>query len=401
LISVEISKGRLIHNLNEFKKLAPEGQIAPVLKSNAYGHGLIEVARILEENQHKLNPKTSIFAHEKRMPFFVVDSYFEAIALRAKKVKTPILVIGFTRPETIAAARLKDVSFAITSMDILRLFKKIPPESENSELGMISIGALADAIKRPRRIHIKIDTGMRRQGISVDDVSETIEIFKSNTGLVLEGLCSHFSDADNTDESFTEKQILLWNKAVQTFRSAFPNIKYLHLSNTDGHHFYHDIEANISRLGIGLYGISSNVTLNKKLNILPVMEMKTIITGMRKLQAGETVGYSNTFKATKDMKIATIPVGYFEGLDRRLSNQGTILVGTNRIACPIVGRVSMNITVIDVSKLNNVAIGTPVTVISSNPDDPNSIANISKLCGVISYESAIRISTHLKRVIVD
>lgn len=391
LITIEISRSRLIHNLNEFRKLAPirqlaetfapDGAVAPVLKSNAYGHGLLEVAGILENEKKK----------SKQIPFFVVDSYFEAIALRANRIKTPLLVIGYTRPETMAKSRLKNVAFTVTGMETL---EHLPREN-----------------RRMIRVHLKIDTGMRRQGIMPEEADRAIEIIKGNNSIVLEGLCSHLCDADNADESFTESQIHVWNRMAKKFRAAFHSLKYTHLAATDGHYFGHDIDANVSRLGIGLYGLSENSVLTTKLDLRPVLEMKTIVTGIKKLKEGETVGYGRAFKAMTDMTIATIPVGYFEGIDRRLSSGpdaskvGQIQIGPNRTPCPIVGRVSMNITSVDVSKVAGhgssvgVKVGDVAVVISNNTADPNSIASIAKKCGTISYEIAVRIPAHLKRVV--
>ena len=136
----------------------------------------------------------------------------------------------------------------------------------------------------------------------------------------------------------------------------------------------------------------------KGVNLKPVLEMKTIITGIKKIRKGDAVGYNNTFVAKEDMTIATIPVGYNEGVDRRLSNKGYMKV--SGILCPIIGRVSMNITIIDVSKINGVKIADEVIVLSSNKQDKNSIENITKDCETISYEIAVHIPPHLKRVMI-
>ena len=366
LITVEISRSRLLHNLNEFRKLAPDGSVAPVLKSNAYGHGLFEVASILE--------------HEKDIPFFIVDSYFEAVALRAKHIQTPILIIGYTRPETIVESRLKDVSFTVTGLETLEAIKEAH--------GSISI-------------HLKIDTGMHRQGILPEEADKAISLIKANPHLFLEGICTHLNDADNSDYSYTRNQIALWNGLAKKFRDAFPTLRYVHASATDGHQFTETIDANVSRLGIGLYGLSENQEISKKAGLQPVMSVKTIITGVKRLKRGETVGYGNTFKAEKDMMIATIPFGYFEGLDRRLSNKGAVEVGQSKVLCPIVGRVSMNITTIDVSTASNAKIGDEVIVIGDDPAKKNSFAEIAELCDTITYEGAVRIPEHLKRSVVD
>jgi len=370
--------------------------IAPVLKSNAYGHGLIEVAHILDG--------------QSDIPFCIVDSYFEAIALRSKGFKHHLLVIGYTRPETIRNSNLSNVSFTVTNIETLRAIAEQKVERWTGTEGKIGFRSI-NLRFRPKlvHIHLKIDTGMNRQGILPEEIDEAITLLKNDgTGkrpVILEGICSHLCDADNSDESFSEKQIHVWNKVVERFNHEFKTLKYIHLSATDGHRFTSDITANVSRLGIGLYGLSENKSFVDKLDLLPAMEMRTIITGIKKVKEGETIGYGNTYVATKDITVATIPVGYFEGLDRRLSssekNSGFILVGKNRTPCPIVGRVSMNITIIDISSVASLGgVGDEVIVISNISSDPNSIISMAKKCVTISYEIAVHVPAHLKRVIV-
>ncbi len=369
LVIIEISRSNLLHNLSEFRKLAPNGQIAPVLKSNAYGHGMFEVAEILEN------------AEGTKVPFFVVDSYFEAVALRSHGIKTPLLIVGYTRAEMITHSKLKNVSFTVTSMATLHSLRKT---------------------KNTVRIHLKIDTGMHRQGIMPEEVETALEILKNNSQIVLEGLASHLCDTDNTDDAFTHSQILLWNTLSRKFNGIFPNtLKYLHLSATDGHRCSDSIEANLSRLGIGLYGLCDGKIFEPNLDLKPVLELKTIITGTKILKKNHITGYGKTFRAEKDTPIATIPVGYYEGLNSRLSNNGVVLVGPSRVPCPIIGRISMNITTIDISNIPEAKDGTPVVAISNIASDQNSIFEIAKKVGSISYEVAVKIPSHLKRVIVD
>lgn len=370
LIAVFVSRGRLLRNLERFRKLAKGRLIAPVLKSNAYGHGLIEVAGILEGTAG--------------IPFFVVDSYFEAVALRAQRIKTPLLIIGYNRPDTILCSNLRDVAFTVTSMETL---KKLSRTEEYV------------------RIHLKIDTGMNRQGILPEEIPAAMDMMKENPLIQLDGICTHFSDADNSDESYTDGQIHIWNRAAKLIKANFPGMKHVHAANTDGSRFSPDIEANVIRLGIGLYGLSENPAYaggdGGSYGLEPALEMTTIMTGVKKIERDATVGYGNTFKAEKPMTLATVPVGYFEGLDRRISNKGALLVGPDRVPCPIVGRVSMNITTLDVSQVPDVAIGMPVVVMSNNPNDPNSMVALARACGTISYELAVKIPAHLKRIIVD
>jgi alanine racemase len=353
-------------------KLAPKGRLIPALKSNAYGHGICTVADILEsELKAGLIPRSAI-------PFFAIDSYFEAINLRAKGVKTPLLIIAYTRPDVMQDSCLKKISYVVSNIetleDISRIYKKI-------------------------NIHLKIDTGMHRQGIFPSEIDRAVKIIKSNPNINLEGICSHFADADNADSTFTMEQIKLWNEVVSKFEKIFGNIPYIHLSNSYGHKYAKDIKANISRLGIGLYGLCNNLT--DDMSLQPILSMKTILTGIKTINKGDTVGYSNTFTADREMKIANIPVGYSEGLDRQLSNIGFVQVGPNKTLCPIIGRISMNITTIDVSGLKDPKIGDEVIVISDDNGDKNSISGmIGALHNTIEYELLVHIPQHLKRVVV-
>ncbi len=359
LVTIDIFSDALIYNFNQFRKITPHKNVVPTLKSNAYGHGISLIARELEN---------------ERFPFFVVDSYFEAKMLRSDGIETPILIIGYSSLEMILKNKIKDISFTITSLDSLK--------------------ELSEAINKKINIHLKVDTGMHRQGLLLNEVEQAFNIIKNNSNIMLEGICSHLSDSDSNDDKFTLSQIEIWNNIVDRAKSTFPDIKYIHLSNTYGHRYSDRIKANTSRLGIGLYGLANIEGLDLK----PVLEMKTIISGIKKINKGDTVGYNNTFTAPDDMTIATIPLGYYEGLDRRLSNKGYVKV--NGKFCKIAGRVSMNITTIDVSNVGNIKIGDPVQVISNIPSDKNSIHSISEISDTIPYEAIISLPERLRRVVI-
>jgi alanine racemase len=194
LITISISKGALLGNLEQFRKMTPHDSIAPVLKSNAYGHGIALVAKTLEKN-------IANTAGAGNIPFFVIDSYFEAAALRNEGVRTPLLIIGYTSPEIILKNKLAEVICTVTSLDTL---KKL--SSSGTRV----------------RIQLKIDTGMHRQGILVSEVEEAIACIKNAGTLILEGISSHLPDADGADASFTRGQIQKWNGIVKIFRAEFP-----------------------------------------------------------------------------------------------------------------------------------------------------------------------------------
>ncbi|MFA6602101.1 MAG: alanine racemase [Candidatus Paceibacterota bacterium] len=394
LVRVEISRSRLLHNLEAYLALDPENKIAPVVKSNAYGHGLLEVAKILD-TANRLDPEI-----KGRLPFLVIDSYFEAIALTAKKIRLPLLIIGYTSPEIIKASKTTNISYTIANLQTLK--------------------AIAETT-RLVRIHLKFNTGMNRQGLEPEEFQEALTIIQSNSKIKLIGICSHLCDAANLDPEYTHKQITTWSKLVALAKKEMPTIKYFHLSATDGH-WYAGIRRpsdegdpsifhNVTRLGLGLYGLAdfeteetSTLSLDRKafiknLDLQPALELKTSLTSIRKLKTGQVIGYDKTFKASKEMTIATIPVGYYEGLDRRLSNIGSVIV--NDEICPIVGLISMNIACIDISAVSNPRIGQEVTVISSKTSLVNSVANIAKLCKTAAYEIVVHVAGHLKRVVVE
>ncbi|MBI4239895.1 alanine racemase [Candidatus Uhrbacteria bacterium] len=362
LVEVFIYASALRHNYSFFQNRKQGLSVAPVLKSNAYGHGLVNVAQVVDTLS---------------APFLAVDSYFEALVLRNEGIRSPLLVIGYTPQENIERSRLKKIFFTIVSLDELEV--------------------LSRTLSVSRTFHLKVDTGMRRQGIGCADISKAALLVKKNPNIILDGLCSHFADADGQSTVFTREQIQKWNEAVRFFRKEFPALSYYHISQTAGVEYAQECDANVLRLGLGLYGMTTNPREDDQL-LRPALEMRSILATLRQISSGEKVGYNITFQAERNMKIATVPVGYYEGIDRRLSSKGSFMIGDT--PCPIVGRVSMNITSIDVSAVSSAKLGMPVTIISSQKKDANSVEQFAVLCGAIPYELLVRIPSQLRRTLV-
>jgi alanine racemase len=365
LVEVSISKENLLTNFRTYQKRYPNLQFAPVLKSNAYGHDLGTIARLLDR---------------EKVAFFMVDSYYEARRLRRAGVRSRILVMGYVRPEDIAKSKLPHVDFGITDLEQLRTLTKL--------------------VRHPIRIHLKLDTGMHRQGIPFDHISFAEDLIKGQPLLELVGICSHFADADGEDETFTRKQVEIWQEAAKELLLAFPSIEYRHIAATKGVRFGEDTGTNVARLGIGLYGFDTSPSAEAPLR--PVLELRTLISSVRDIKEGESVGYNATYTADHPMKLATVPVGYYEGIDRRLSNKGAMLV--EGVVCPIVGRVSMNMTSIDVSHVPNIAPGDTVVAVSRIPSDPNSVSNIVRTVSSAEYTETeyvilTHFAPHLERVV--
>ncbi len=366
LVHVLIDGDRIVANFDYFQRRHPDCSIVPVLKSNAYGHGLALVAHEME-NAKAFLPQISV-------PFFAVDSYHEALILRNEGIRTPILIIGYSDDANILSSHLKDVAWTISSIEQFR--------------------SLLPLLRRETFIHCKIDTGMHRQGIAPDEISEALELVRKTPLARLDGVCSHFADADTPDSELTRAQINAWNAHVAQIRAAVGDIRWRHISATAGHRYASLVDANMIRLGLGLYGYSNDPLEDAA--IRPALEMLTYITQLRDLPAGERIGYNGTYTTEAPLRLATIPVGYAEGLDRRLSNKGSVLV--HGVACPIVGRISMNMATIDVSAVPDVQPQDEVVVISAQKNALNSAGEMARLCDTIPYDMLVRIPSTLSRV---
>lgn len=355
IITVEINKRRLLDNVQALREIAPQWQIAPVLKSNAYGHDLVTVAGIVEETSPA---------------FICVDSYPEAETIRHAGIKTPILIMGFTPTPTIRAGRLSKTAFTITSLEQLR--------------------EIADASVT---IHLKFDTGMHRRGIEPSALQDVLNVI-TEASCAVEGIMSHFAESEKASD-VTKRQISEWNALVAQCKTLLPDVKYYHLANSGGFAYHDKIDANVGRTGLAMYGINPG---NLKCELQPVLEMKSIVTEVRTLHAGESVGYSGTYTATRDIKTAVIPVGYFEGLDRRLSNKGIYTAGSATL--PIIGRVSMNMSCCDASAAPKLTYGDTITIISADATQANSVVKMAEICETVPYELLVRIPAGLRRVVV-
>lgn len=359
LVKIILDGAQLTKNFRTFVSLREGLRIAPVLKSNAYGHGLLIVGKKLD-TEHP--------------PFFVVDSYHEALMLKNEGIRSDVLVLGYTSPQNILNAKRGDVVFGITTM--------------------VQLEEISRSLRQKMRFHLKVDTGMHRQGIMQNELNDAISFIKKNPYIVLEGICSHFADADVNESEITKKQIEIWNTIVETIKGKFSGLLYTHVEATAGTQYGGLIRANVARVGLGTYGIDS--AKRDHLDIAPVMRMESIIAGVKKILPGECVGYNATFCAQQETVVATVPVGYFEGIDRRLSNAGFFKVKGEY--CPIVGRVNMNMTSIDVSRIKDIREGDTVEVVSNVPGDKNSVQSMAEICGTIPYEILVGIPERIRRV---
>ncbi len=359
LVAARVYAGRLLHNYSEFGKICAPRRVAPVLKSNGYGHGLVEVARVLDG---------------QRPPFLVVDGYFEALVLRNEGIRSPILVMGYADTTNILACRLPDVAFCISDAEQLQ--------------------QLVRRLRRRMAFHLKVDTGMHRNGIPADSLEHALTLAKRCDALRLVGMCSHFADAANTP--YTMGQIRTWNRVARLARQAVPSLEHLHVAATAGTAFNDHVQANVVRLGTGLYGIDS--CPDRELPLRPALDVVSRIAAVKRVEAGVRIGYGLTYTAGSKTVLAQVPTGYHSCVDARLANRGAFTV--RGVACPIVGRVSMNTTTIDVSQVVDPRPGETVIVIDAEKDATNSVAAIASLCDASPYHILAAISPKLQRIVV-
>jgi len=357
---IEISKQRLVDNYNYLSSLSDKIKIAPVLKSNAYSHGIKEVATILDE----INPI-----------FFCVDSLYEAYELLKSKIKSPILIMGYVDPENLSMKKLP-FSYAVFGLEQLQGILKSQPQA---------------------KVHLFVDTGMHREGIRLDELEEFLKRLTDKEKNSIVGVMSHLALAEDSQNSDTKKQINHFKKAVKLLRkySIFP--KYIHLGNSPGLLNNKNLRlsslSNASRIGRALYGISSI----KNNNLKQVLQLKTHIIQIKKIKQGEKVGYDFTYQAKKDGIVAVLPIGFYDGVDRRLSNKGVVLIKNK--TCPIIGRVSMNLTVVDVTSVKNIKVGDEVIVFSNN-EDKNNVVNTAEKIDAIPYEILVHLERSMRRKVV-
>lgn len=355
----EIDLGALADNYKKIAEYAHPAEIIAVVKADAYGHGVERCAHAL---------------YNCGCRFFAVATANEALQMRRLFSDCEILILGNT-PNVELANILSDNDIIIT-LGSLEYAKRLEQELSNG---------------RKLRCHIKLDTGMNRIGFSTrdEDFSELASVFDVK-GLEIEGLFSHFACADMPESPMTDKQLERYLKTEEKLKALGHSFKARHISNSAATIYRHDACLDYVRCGIILYGLDPSGEAPAK-GLKPVMSLKTYITHIHTLRAGESVGYGATFTAENDMKIATIPIGYADGFIRAYANGGYMTVRGNR--CPIVGRICMDQCMIDITGVDAVP-GDEVEVFGEH----TSVDVFAKAAGTINYECVCLLSRRVDRV---
>jgi len=361
---IEIDKKAIHHNYHAFRNLIDKNcKILAVVKSNAYGHNLVEFA----QEQVKLG-----------VDFLGVDSVREAMTLRHEGLRIPILVLGYTLPEMVKEAAKKDISITVSNFE--------------------SLSAVIQS-REKIKIHIKIDTGMFRHGFSEEDVPKVLTKLKKDKNIILEGLFTHFSMAKDPHYlTYTKIQ----TERFINCRNIFLKAGYspiCHASATSGILILKDAHFDMVRVGIGLYGVwpseETKLFLGSKFHLQPILSWKTIVAEIKKIRKDSRVGYDGAAVVKRDSIIAICPIGYWHGYPRALSNIGYLLINGKK--AKVLGRVCMDIVMVDITDIKNVKIGDEVTIIGKSKDAEITADEVSVLLGGSTYEFLTRINPQIKR----
>jgi alanine racemase len=359
---LEIDLNALVHNLNYFRGLLkPNVKVMVMVKAFSYGSGSHEIANLLQF--HRVDSLGVAFTDE-------------GIALREAGITLPIVVLN---PE-------------FGSYDLMIEYNLEPEIFSFSSLNDFTTTLSKHGVTN-YPIHLKIDTGMHRLGFMPNDIAELCKKLKSLTNIKVESIFSHLvATDDNKHDQFTHEQVKRFELASQQIIKSLGYKPMLHILNSAGIERFSQYQFDAVRLGIGLYGISS---VHQK-NLLNVSTLKTFVAQLHKIGTGETVGYNRMGIVNQPSVIATIPIGYADGLNRKLSNgKGSVMV--NGKLAPIIGNISMDTCMIDVTQIPTVHEGDEVIIFGNNP----SIIEIAKTLDTITYEVLTSISRRVKRIYVQ
>ena len=367
----EINLDNLAFNFHSVQRFVGENlAFMAIVKADGYGHGAIRCAkRLVAEG----------------VDWFGVALLEEGLELRENEIRTPILCMGGFWAGQENCLLENNITPVIYQTDAAERLNRVAQERK----------IIAD-------VHVKIDTGMGRIGVRFDEVKEFSDKLRQYKSLRIDGLMTHFASADNLSESeYTDEQIKKFDDSLAIFQSKGFNPTYKDLANSPGAIVHKSSRGNLIRIGGILYGLGGDVLPEDiiKPELKPVMSLHTRIAHLKRVPRGETLGYGRTYTTEKDALIATIPIGYQDGYSRSLSNKGRSIV--NGTYVPVVGRISMDWTILNVSEIKNVKVNDEVILIGESDELKVSSEELAKQTNTISYEITCGINRRVQRKYVE
>lgn len=366
---IEIDKEALEHNLGAYKKIIGHTLLAPVIKSNAYGHGIELVGKICDKNP--------------LVDMLCVVSLSEALLLRAHGITKPLLVISIL-DNNLEEAVAHTIDVVAYDLETIR-----------------QLNTIGQKLGKKANVHLKFDSGLSRLGLHSDNLLALIKQIHTLPFITMRGIFTHLAESESDDQTFTNHQVNQFNNLLAQLDTLGIHIPLRHAACTAAVTANTATHCTMVRLGIGLYGLwpsQENKHVTERLYpdfvLKPVLTWKTRIIQIKEVAAGSYIGYDRSHQVDKPTRLAILPVGYWDGFDRRLSNKGHVLVN-NQLA-PIRGRIAMNLCIVDITGLD-VTMEHEVTLLGNHPGI--AADDIARHCGTINYEIVTRINPLLPRKI--
>jgi alanine racemase len=352
------------YNLDNIKKkINDDVTIIAMVKADAYGLGDIEVSKFL--NTLGIN-------------FLGVAIVDEGVHLRKNLINSNILVTGQFLNEDVQNILDYDLTVSVSNVDLLKKLNE-QASKQNKQI----------------KIHIKVDTGMTRLGFNINEIIDNVKFIKNNfKNIIIDGIYTHLSSAD-MDDDYTQNQLNDFDNIIKLLTENGYSFNYIHALNSSGLLKHPKYSYNAIRIGDILYGYYPDESLRNYISLKPAVKLTAPIINLRNINCGCSISYSRTFKSDTEMKIATIQMGYADGLDRKLSNKLSVYI--NNTPCRIVGNICMDMCMLDVTNVANIEIGDYCTII----DYDDSIYNVADIIGTINYEVISRISKRVKRIYLE
>ncbi len=348
--------------------LAPGTQMVAVIKADGYGHGSVPIARCLESLDY--------------MYGFATATVEEAHILRMAGIQKPILILGYSFPYAYDCIAKEEIRPAVFSEEVF-----------------VDIEAAARKYQKPVKVHIKVDTGMNRIGISPDDKGvEFVRKLMEVPGVEIEGIFTHFAKADERDRSFTELQMSRFSYFVRRLEQELGlQIPIKHCSNSAGILDWPKANYDLVRAGIALYGLFPSDEVNREATSLkPALSLYSHVTYIKTVEQGQPISYGGTYVAPEAIRVATVPVGYGDGYPRSLSNKGYVLIEGKK--APIIGRVCMDQFMVDVTEIPEVKPHSRVTLLGRDGEEEITAEFLGDLSGRFNYELVCDLNKRIPRV---
>lgn len=364
----EINLSNLIFNYESIaRRVGKAVNVMPVVKADAYGHGMIKCVEAL------LNAKPKPF-------FFAVALLEEALEFRKKFKYERILVFGKVNEPYFKKILIHNITPTFYELDLI--------EKYNHASKKLNVKG---------KFHLKIDTGMGRVGVSKNDLDEFVDLIKRCKNINLEGIYTHFATSDSKDKSFAYEQLNKFNQALGLLKQEIKNVKYFHCANSGAILDIPESYFNLVRPGISLYGYYPSNETSESIKLKPVMSIKTKLSFLKRVEAGTSISYGRTYFTKSRTQIGTLPIGYADGYNRLLSNKGKVIF--NNKLFNVVGRVTMDQIMVDFEE-ENISYDDEIIVLGSTENVKFDANDISKIINTIPYEVCTSVSKRVKRKFV-